>query len=931
MAALLPESRRLRRRAAPPETMADENTPPPPQDPASQPEPRPDLHPVSIQEEMRTSYLDYAMSVIIGRAIPDARDGLKPVHRRILYAMRDLNLTPGTSFSKCAKVVGEVLGNYHPHGDASVYDALVRMAQGFSMRHLLVDGQGNFGSVDGDPAAAYRYTECRLARISMELLTDIEKDTVDYAPNFDESRQEPVVLPARFPNLLVNGSGGIAVGMATNIPPHNLGEVVEATIHLIREPDCSVADLMQFIQGPDFPTGAIIYGRAGIHQAYTTGRGSVVMRARSVTEKVPGTEREQIVFTEIPYQVNKARLAAKIGELIRDKRVEGIREVRDESDRDGMRLVVELKKDIFPQVVLNQLYRLTDLQASFGIINLSIVNGRPAILDLKETLNIFVEHRRDVVSRRTRFELSKAEAQREIVEGLGMAVTEVDLVIKTIRESPDPDVAKERLMALPLKGLEAFVRRAGRPEAEITAAREHGDYTLSERQAKAILEMRLSRLTGLEQEKLAQEYGELCSEIARLRAILSDENLLMDIIVQELEEVRSKHADPRKTTIEDNEAEIQLEDLIQEEDMVVTISHSGYIKRTPASTYEAQKRGGKGKRGMAAQDDDWVSQLFISSTHSFVFFFSDRGKVYVKKVYEIPQAARNAKGRAIVNFIGLDPDERVAAITPVDAIEDNRFIITLTRGGQIKKTPVLDYKNFREKGIIGVRIAEDDQLLTAAVTDGQAELLLGTRQGKSIRFHEEQVRPTGRNTAGVKAIELEGDDQVVGLAVTDPERTQVLTICERGYGKRTSLDEFRSQNRGGKGIILIDASERNGPVVGIALVRPGDDLVLITDRGQTIRTRVDEVRETGRNAQGVRVMNVADGERVVAIETVGEREEEGLESLPPDSLTPPSSDPGESDGADSNGAGSNGAGSNGAGSNGAVGDGDEPGEDAGDD
>jgi DNA gyrase subunit A len=875
--------------------MADENTPPRSPDSPPEPGPRPDLHPVSIQEEMRTSYLDYAMSVIIGRAIPDARDGLKPVHRRILFAMRDLNLTPGTAFSKCAKVVGEVLGNYHPHGDASVYDALVRMAQGFSMRHLLVDGQGNFGSVDGDPAAAYRYTECRLARISMELLTDIDKDTVDFSPNFDESRQEPAVLPARFPNLLVNGSGGIAVGMATNIPPHNLGEVIDATIHLIRESGSTVQDLMQFVRGPDFPTGAIIYGRAGIHQAYTTGRGSVVMRARSEIEKAPNSEREQIVFTEIPYQVNKARLAAKIGELIRDKRVEGIREVRDESDRDGMRLVVELKKDVFPQVVLNQLFRLTDLQASFGIINLSIVNGRPEILDLKETLNIFVEHRRDVVSRRTRFELSKAEAQREIVEGLGMAVTEVDLVIKTIRESPDPDVAKERLMALPLKGLEAFVRRAGRPEEEIAAARERGDYLLSERQAKAILEMRLARLTGLEQEKLAQEYGELCAEIARLRAILNDESLLMDIIVQELEEVKAKHADERKTAIEDNEAEIQIEDLIQEEDMVVTISHSGYIKRTPASTYEAQKRGGKGKRGMAAQEDDWVNQLFISSTHSFVFFFSDRGKVYVKKVYEVPQAARNAKGRAIVNFIGLEPDERVAAITPVPAIEEGRYVITLTRGGQIKKTPVLDYKNFREKGIIGVRIADDDQLPTAAVTDGKAELLLGTRQGKSIRFSEDQVRPMGRNTAGVKAIELEDGDQVVGLAVTDTDRHQVLAICERGYGKRTPLEEFRSQNRGGKGIILIDASERNGPVVGISLVGPGDHLVLITNRGQTIRTRVDEVRETGRNAQGVRVMNVAEDERVVAIETVSERDD-ALDSVSPEDLSAgEASEPGDSD------------------------------------
>ncbi len=856
--------------------MADETPPPENPEPSvpSAPEPRSGLHPVSIQEEMRTSYLDYAMSVIIGRAIPDARDGLKPVHRRILYAMRDLNLTPGTSFTKCAKVVGEVLGNYHPHGDASVYDALVRMAQDFSMRHLLVDGQGNFGSVDGDPAAAYRYTECRLARLSMDLLADIEKETVDFSPNFDESRQEPVVLPSRFPNLLVNGTGGIAVGMATNIPPHNLGEVVDATVHLIKHPTSTVEELMQFVQGPDFPTGAIIYGRAGIHQAYTTGRGSVVMRAKHEVEKVHNSEREQLVFTEIPYQVNKARLAAKIGELIRDKRIEGIKEVRDESDRDGMRLVVELKKDVFPQVVLNHLFRLTDLQSSFGIINLSIVNGRPEVLDLKETLAIFIEHRRDVVSRRSRFELSRAEGQREIVEGLGMAVTEVDLVIKTIRESADPDVAKERLMALPLKGLEAFVRRAGRPEEEIAAAKERGEYHLSERQAKAILEMRLSRLTGLEQEKLASEYGELCTEITRLRAILADEGLLMDIIVQELVEVREKHADPRRTAIEENEAEIQIEDLIQEEDMVVTISHSGYIKRTPASTYEAQKRGGKGKKGMTAQDDDWVTQLFISSTHSYVFFFSDRGKVYVKKVFEVPQAARNAKGRAIVNFIGLEDGERVAAITPVDRIEDDRFIITLTRGGQIKKTPASDYKNFREKGIIGVKIADDDQLLTAAVTDGKQELLIGTRLGKSIRFDEEQVRPMGRNTGGVKGIELEEGDAVVGLAVTDPERQQVLAVCERGYGKRTPLEEFRSQNRGGKGVILIDASDRNGPVIGIALVKAEDDLVLITDRGQTIRTRVGEIRETGRNAQGVRVMTVAEDERVVAIETVAEREED---------------------------------------------------------
>jgi DNA gyrase subunit A len=831
----------------------------------------PQEHPISIQDEMRTSYLDYAMSVIIGRAIPDVRDGLKPVHRRILFAMRDLNLSPGGSYSKCAKVVGQVLGNYHPHGDASVYDALVRMAQDFSMRHMLVDGQGNFGSVDGDPAAAYRYTECRLSRIAMELLTDIEKETVDFTPSFDESGEEPTVLPARFPNLLVNGSGGIAVGMATNIPPHNLVEVIDATIRLIGAPESTVEDLMLDVKGPDFPTAGMIYGRSGIYQAYKTGRGSIIMRARTEVEKVQGSQdREQLVVTELPYQVNKARLHSKIGELMRDKRIEGIKEARDESDRDGMRLVLELKKDVFPQVVLNQLYRLTDMQASFGIINLSIVDSRPEVLDLKQTLERFVEHRREVISRRTRFELTKAEGQREIVEGLGMAITEVDLVIKTIRESPDPDVAQARLMALPLLGLEAFVRRAGRPEAEIETAAKIKDYRLSERQAKAILDMRLARLTGLEQDKLAAEYGTLSDEIARLRAILAEEHLLMAVIVKELEEVKEKHGQKRRTEIIDNEAEIQIEDLIQEEDMVVTISHSGYIKRTPVSTYKAQKRGGKGNKGMEARDDDFLNQLFIASTHSLVFFFSNRGKVYVKKVYEVPQAARSAKGRAIVNFIEMEPDERIAAITPVKAIEAGAFVTTITKGGQIKKTEILEYENFREKGIIGVKIADDDQLFTAIVTDGNAEFFVATKMGQSIRFDEQQVRAMGRNTAGVKAIELEPNDEVVGLSRTDPERKFVLAVCERGYGKRTPIEEFRSQNRGGKGIILIDCSDRNGPVVGIAMVKPEDEVMIITDRGQTIRTPIEGIRETGRNAQGVKLMSIADDERVVAIEPIGE-------------------------------------------------------------
>ncbi len=830
------------------------------------------LHPVGIQDEMRTSYLDYAMSVIIGRAIPLARDGLKPVHRRILYAMRDLNLSPGAGYRKCATVVGQVLGNYHPHGDASVYDALVRMAQDFSMRHPLVDGQGNFGSIDGDPAAAYRYTECRMARLAADLLADIEKDTVEFSPNFDDTQSEPTVLPARFPNLLVNGSSGIAVGMATNIAPHNLREIIAATIHLIRDPSATIDDIMQIVPGPDFPTGGIIYGQLGIRQAFHTGRGSIVIRARTNVEKVPGSpEREQIVVTEVPYQVNKARLHAKIGELIRDKRIEGIRDSRDESDRDGMRLVIELKKDVYPQVVLNQLYRLTDIQSSFGVINLAIVDGRPAVLNLSEMLRIFIEHRREVVSRRTRFELAKAEAQRELVEGLGMAVTEVDLVIRTIRASADPDEARERLMQLPLQGLEAFVLRAGRPEAEIQAARDRGAYLLSERQARAILDMRLQRLTGLEQDKLAVEYGGLCEEISQYRAILADEQLLMDLIVSELEEVSQKHGDDRRTDIVDDEAEIQIEDLIQEEDMVVTISHQGYIKRTPLTTYKAQKRGGKGNRGMEARDDDFVNQLFIASTHSYVFFFSDRGKVWVKKIYEVPLAARTAKGRAIVNFIELATDERIVTIAPVKGFEENLYVTTLTQGGQIKKTSVLDYQNYRASGIIGVRISEDDQLLVASVTDGTRDLLIATKNGKCIRFDEQQVRPMGRNTAGVKAVELEDGDAVVGMTTTDPERNQVLAVCQRGFGKKTPLDDFRVQNRGGKGIILIDCSERNGPVVGVALVKLGDEVVLITDRGQTIRTSVNDIRETGRNAQGVKLMNVEDDERIVAVEIVSER------------------------------------------------------------
>jgi DNA gyrase subunit A len=853
--------------------------------------------PVSIQDEMRTSYLDYAMSVIIGRAIPDARDGLKPVHRRILYSAFEQGIVPTTAHRKSAKIVGDVLANYHPHGDAPVYDAMVRLAQEFSMRYPLIDGQGNFGSIDGDPPAAYRYTEARLTRLAVELLSDLDKECVDFAANFDDSKQEPLVLPARVPNLLVNGSGGIAVGMATNIPPHNLGEVVDATLHLLRQPEALIDDLIRLVPGPDFPTAGLVFGRGGIEAAYRTGRGTIVMRARMNVEQSPGRgEKEQIVVTEFPYQVNKARVAARISELVREKKIDGIGEVRDESDRDGIRLVVELKKDVIPQVVINQLYRQTDLQASFGVINLAILQGRPAVLNLKETLAAFIAHRRDVVTRRTRFELRQAEGQREIIEGLGVAVTEVDLVVKTIRESADPDAARRSLMTLPLAGLEAFVRRAGRPESEIDAAKAAGVYRLSERQAKAILEMRLSRLTGLEQEKLATEYGELSEAIARYRAVLASPKLLDDIIAMELEEIRTKYADKRRTEIVENDAEIQEEDLIQEEDMVVTISHAGYIKRTSPKDYRAQKRGGKGRIGAGVtgarnsgppgpetRDEDWITQLFVASTHAYVFFFSDKGKVYVKKVYEIPQAARTSKGRAIVNFIGMEPGEKVAAIALVPKIEKGKFVVTLTRKGQIKKTEVDEFENFREKGIIGVKVDEGDQLLHASLTDGTRDMLIATKGGQSIRFPEEQVRPMGRATHGVKGMDLGETDEVVGLEVSDPSLTHLLAVCANGYGKRTSMEEFRKQNRGGKGIILIDASDRNGPVVGVKLVRDGDEVMLISDRGQTLRTRVDEIRETGRNAQGVKLMTLAEGERIVALERLAESGEadEGAGEGPP--------------------------------------------------
>ena len=860
------------------------------QDPPAPP-PHNNLVPVLIDDEMQKSYLDYAMSVIVGRAIPDARDGLKPVHRRILYAMHDMRLVWNQAYKKSARVVGEVLGKYHPHGDLSVYDALVRMAQDFAMRMMLVDGQGNFGSVDGDPAAAMRYTEVRLTRLADELLTDIEKETVDFIDNFDASEQEPAVLPARYPNLLVNGSGGIAVGMATNIPPHNLAEVIDAAVRLIDEPATTMEDLLGIVKGPDFPTGGFIVGRHGIRQAYLTGRGSVVMRAKATIEPLGRGDREQIVVTEIPYQVNKAAMLKKMAELVREKRLEGISDLRDESSREGMRVVIELKRDAIGQTVLNNLYKNTQLQESFGIINLAIVGGQPKVLSLYEMLRVFLDHRRDVVTRRTRFELRQAEAQREIVLGLGMATTEIDLIIRTIRESPDVDTAREALMRLPLRGLEEFVRRAGRPEEEIAEAAKVSDYRLSERQAKAILDMRLARLTGLEREKLAGEYGELSNTIARLRAILGDERVLMDVIRNELLEVRARYADGRRTEILADEAELSIEDLIPQHDVVVTCSHNGFIKRTALAEYREQKRGGRGKVGMEAREDDFINKFFIASSHDHVLFFTNRGRVFLKKVHEVPEGSRTSKGKHVANFVGIDPKdpstqrETIAAIVPVSEWKDSAHLVTITVNGLVKRTALKAYSNIRQTGIIGVAIEDGDALLRAVVTEESQEVIIGTKKGMSIRFDVSEIREVGRDSRGVWGIDLRDGDAVVSMdVIRDKDAQQVLAICENGYGKRTNVEEFRSQSRGGKGIIAIDASDRNGDVVDLDLVEESDSIVVITNRGQIIRTRVGEVRLAGRNTQGVRIIRLDDGEKVVGVEPMAEPDEAAVEALPAEAV-----------------------------------------------
>jgi DNA gyrase subunit A len=798
--------------------------------------------PVSIEEEMKGSYLDYAMSVIIGRALPEVRDGLKPVQRRILYAMFREGLLPGRKYSKCAGVVGEVLKKYHPHGDTAVYDALVRLAQDFNMRYQLVDGQGNFGSVDGDPAAAYRYTEARLAAIAEELLADIDKNTVDFIANFDETTEEPVVLPSRVPNLIVNGSSGIAVGMATNIPPHNLGEIIDGLILLIDDRESTLKDLMSRIKGPDFPTGGIIHGTDGILQAYSEGKGLIKVRAKARIER-EHRGGENIIVTELPYQVNKARLIEKIAELVREKRIEGISELRDESDRDGIRVVLELKRGEIAQVILNNLYKHTQMETTFGIIMLALVNGQPRVLKLKDLLKRFLQHRRDVVLRRTRFELRKAEERAHILEGLKIALDYLDEIIALIRRSKNPEEARSGLMR---------------------------DYPLSEIQAQAILDMKLQRLTGLEREKIIREYTETLKEIERLKAILENEALVSQIIKDELLEIRSKYADERKTEISAETKEITIEDLITDEEMVITFSHQGYIKRNPLSAYRSQRRGGKGLIGMETKEEDFVRELFIGTTHDYMLFFSNLGRLYWLKIYQIPEAGRAAKGKALVNVLALTEGERITTALPVRDFKEG-FLVMFTKKGTVKKTALEKYSNPRGKGIIAITLEPDDELIAVKKTDGKSDLIIGTRNGLSIRFNEEEVRDTGRTAMGVRGIRLMKQDEVVSAEVAE-ERTVLLTFTEKGLGKRSNIADYPVQGRGGKGVISIKITEKGGKAVGLMQVRDEDEVVMITSSGKLIRTLAGNISLHGRNTQGVKLMDVEGDDKIVSIGKVAERD-----------------------------------------------------------
>jgi len=801
---------------------------------------------ISIEKEMKKSYLDYAMSVIIGRALPDIRDGLKPVHRRVLYAMRELKNDWNKPYKKSARIVGDVIGKFHPHGDAAVYDTIVRLAQDFSMRYPLVDGQGNFGSIDGDPPAAMRYTEIRMMRLAHEMLEDLEKETVDFVPNYDESLNEPTVLPARIPNLLINGSAGIAVGMATNIPPHNLSEVIVALKALIDNADISINELIKIIPGPDFPTGGIIYGNESIREAYHSGRGAIRIRARIAVEKDKRTQRETLVITELPYQVNKAKLIENIAALIRDKEINGIQYVRDESDREGLRIALGLRKDQIAGVVINQLYKHTRLETSFGIIFLAVVNGRPELLNLKEILQYFVLHRKEIIIRRTRYELRKAEDQAHILEGLKVALDNLDAVVALIRACKSPSEAKSQLIH---------------------------KFSLSEKQAQAILEMRLQRLTGLEQEKIQQDYKNTLMDIARFKEILASERLVLNMIKDELTAIQEQFGDQRYTEIVSETKEITIEDMIVEEDMVVTISQRGYIKRNPITLYRNQRRGGKGKTAMGTKEDDFVEHLFIASTHHTFLFFTNLGKVYWCKVYDIPQAGRMSLGKAIVNLLNLEKDEQLTTVLAVPEFKPGYHVLMATKNGVIKKTDLMAFSRPRSGGIIALNLLEDDELIAARITDGTLNVFLGSRKGKAIRFHESDIRPSGRVATGVRGMRLGSGDYIVGMEVLSHGQT-LFVVTENGYGKRTSIDEYPVQKRGGKGVISIKTTERNGLVVGILLVSDEDDLMLMTNIGKVIRMPVDSISVISRNTQGVKLMGMDTDERIVGAARLAEKEDE---------------------------------------------------------